>query len=329
MAAMRVARRNVSLLAALALACGAPESQNGPDFGKGGGSAPPPPADPAIAYAVDGHNDQLMVMNADGTNQTSLLTTMMVQSPEWSPGGHQVAFGGGDGTASSPAGVYAADVSVVANIPRMSNLRLVIPKFQLGSPNWSPDGSQLVVTGIVEDGSAGIATVPAAGGALTVRFSASLPADGLNPFVPSFSGASWSPDGTRLAFTYGEHYHLSHDTSTLLVLTLATGHIDTLYNATPTSGLQQVLRPDWSPDGTRIVFDGYAAATDQRQLYTVPAVPGSQPRALPGTTGGSGAHWSPDGGQLVYTGAGVRLYTLQSGSSTLLSRVGNSVDWRR
>jgi Tol biopolymer transport system component len=67
--------------------------------GKGGGGKPPkdpPPTepDPAIACSVDG---ELIVMNADGTNQTVLLDTgganyESLGRPDWSPDGSKLAF---------------------------------------------------------------------------------------------------------------------------------------------------------------------------------------------------------------------------------------------
>jgi len=63
---------------------------------------PPPPADPAIAYVVNNYSGaamkrtkgQLMVMNADGSNQQVVLTETGVEYgfPDWSPDGTQLVF---------------------------------------------------------------------------------------------------------------------------------------------------------------------------------------------------------------------------------------------
>jgi Tol biopolymer transport system component len=58
---------------------------------------PPPPADPAIVYMAEynyGHYD-LMVMNADGTNQTLLLagaSQVGQNQPSWAPDGCRIVF---------------------------------------------------------------------------------------------------------------------------------------------------------------------------------------------------------------------------------------------
>jgi dipeptidyl aminopeptidase/acylaminoacyl peptidase len=56
---------------------------------------PPPPADPAIAYCVSGPQQlDLMVMNADGSNQRAIVSERWVDNlnPDWSPDGTQLVF---------------------------------------------------------------------------------------------------------------------------------------------------------------------------------------------------------------------------------------------
>jgi len=56
---------------------------------------PPLPADPAIAYSVSGGNSlDLMVMNADGSNQRVVVSEKWVAHlvPDWSPDGKQLVF---------------------------------------------------------------------------------------------------------------------------------------------------------------------------------------------------------------------------------------------
>lgn len=334
MDALRMTGRNLSFLAVMAtigtlIAC-AGDSPTGPAFGKGGGTGggapPPPPANPEIAYSIDGRNDQLLVMNADGSNQTSLLSTLFVFHPSWAPGGQRIAAGMGDGTTAMPAGIYIADISIVSGVPRASNTHLVAPNFQQGHPRWSPDGTQLAITGVVGQDLTGLATLPAAGGPLTVHFSAT----GGGAGGPMVTTPAWSPDGTRIAFVLEYSYPQQYTTYTLMVLTLADDHVETVYAATPSSSVQQLLRPDWSPDGSLLAIDGYSAASGKRRLYTIAPVAGAMPVLLPATDDGYGPRWSPGGDQLVYgKNGGVYRYTMQTAASVLLARSGSNPDWRR
>jgi hypothetical protein len=109
----------------------------------------------------------------------------------------------------------------------------------------------------------------------------------------------------------------------------------TINGGTPTLLVDPVIGtgtvPDISPDGTRVLYlaNPLSSSTPGRQLFTVPVAGGTpQPVAGVGTDKGfpeSGASWSPDGKQLIYSrsepsGAG-RLYVLDvaSATETLLS----------
>jgi TolB protein len=89
--------------------------------------------------------------------------------------------------------------------------------------------------------------------------------------------------------------------------------------------------PSWSPDGTRIVFDGNTG------LYIVEADGASEPRLIPGTSNQyTTPAWSPDGSLIAFAlrradhydiavirpeGGGVRLLT----NSPTLTRASNNV----
>ena len=129
-----------------------------------------------------------------------------------------------------------------------------------------------------------------------------------NPGSPLVSGAtapSWSPDGTRLAFSLGG----AIETCTVVTCTPAA-----LGTATGTE-------PAWSPDGTKVAF------VNSGNIHTV---------AFPGGTGdttiatGTDPSWSPDGTRLVFTSGGsVVTCTVSScaGSTTTLVASGSQPAW--
>jgi Tol biopolymer transport system component len=178
--------------------------------------------------------------------------------------------------------------------PDGSNLRaLTDDTIDELDPSWSPDGSMLVYTAARYAGSA------CKGCALTLRISR---ADGTHSIALTRhgagifdSGASWSPDGTRIAFVRG--------TSD------APGRLYTIHpDGSGLTALATRIRasaPAWSPDGTTLAFvspsgtGGGVLATDPtgNSVHTeVPTPVGEHAADLHDPA------WSPDGFQIAFTG---------------------------
>ena len=104
---------------------------------------------------------------------------------------------------------------------------------------------------------------------------------------------SWSPDGTRIAFTAdGLLYLIDRDGQNLASLV--------------PGGVSGVLEPKWSPDGTKIMFSTTST------IYTVSATGGA---ATVLATDAASPAWSPDGSQIAYrsgTGATAALWVINA-----------------
>ncbi len=246
--------------------------------------------------AFDDSNGSLWTMKADGSDGALLLASPPSRStPAWSADGTRVAYSVHTPFSAQTRGnddlfVVNADGSgemPVTSTPNPSRER---------QPSWSPDGTRIaytLTTGATFPGN--IATVPATGGP-----SMQLTSDGLS------MDPSWSPDGTRIAFAW---YVFTQDGASL-------GQDIWVINPDGTNAANVTndptgneFEPDWSPDGSRIVFtrtdfaDGEccgtyadwhidaidADGTDRAVVVDTPDVPDVAPR------------WSPDGTKILYS----------------------------
>jgi dipeptidyl aminopeptidase/acylaminoacyl peptidase len=113
------------------------------------------------------------------------------------------------------------------------------------------------------------------------------------------TGAAFSPDGTRAAYTVSNvDAEAQKEYSTIYVLNLATGESRPYTDGTAKDGA-----PQWSPDGRRIAFISNRA-DNKPQVYVLP-VDGGEARALTSLKQGvgGGIAWSPDGTQIAFTAA--------------------------
>jgi Tol biopolymer transport system component len=223
-----------------------------------------------IAFARSGAENGIYVMNSDGTGATR-VTGPGYHSPTWSPQGDALAFAGSS-SSTCPGDQYCGAI-YVQELREGSVMRQVAAS---GSgPAWSPDGSRIAFRHIIlindEDNDdddlnqaiSSLRLVNIDGSGLTE----------ITPLTSVTSGPTWSPDGTRIAFsTVWDIYVIRAE---------GTGQTRL---ATYNWSYEAPLTAGWSPDGTRIAY-----GTRGNNIMQVPAE-GGEPTLM--TRGGSPS-WRP------------------------------------
>ncbi len=178
----------------------------------------------------------IYVVNADGSNLTRLVGTGET-CPVWSPDGTKIAFG------PNRLFVMNADGTGVTQLTGDSiNV--------YGPVAWSPDGKRIAFPGLAPGAPAGIYVISADGSGLTLL----IQGDSLN----ELNEPLWSPDGRKIAYW----------ASAVGVADIYVMNGDGSGSARVTAGMMAYLG-GWSPDGTRIVFDGKATPDALGQIYVV------------------------------------------------------------
>ena len=166
-------------------------------------------------------------------------------------------------------------------------------------PAWSPDGSQLVYSSDRESEHL----------QLWVRDMKSGVARKVTNITTQPQGASFSPDGRRIAFFNVDGMWRVAELS---VLDLGSGKVIRVHESLPQPG-----SPTWSPDGRRIAIAGIAPMTVRfregtNQVQTFASSGGNAdvkwyapiPMLSIDSRGGAGPVWSPDGSKMaaIYEG---------------------------
>jgi Tol biopolymer transport system component len=232
-----------------------------------------PDYSPDGSQVVFSRNNDIYIMNADGSNQTLLTSSIGGDfQAVWSPDGTKIAFTSNrDGNNE----IY------VINVDGTNETRLTNHAGSDSAPAWSPDGTKIAFTSERDgDGDKEIWVMDADGTNL-VQLTANTATDG---------GASWSPDGSKIVFQSTrdggdyEIYVMDANGANQTRLTSEAG-IDAL--------------GDWSPDGSKLLF--YSERDSNREIYVMDADGSNQVRLTNDAGIDMEAEWSPDGSSILFS----------------------------
>jgi Tol biopolymer transport system component len=265
-------------------ACGAPQS------------LPPPTAAPAtslptpqlssasrIAFFTQSAPDaplQFVLRNIDGSqSRPSPTFPIRPAIAQYTLDGNRVGFT----TLYIKHGVGVFSV-VTMHLDGSAQTRLTDDQFYALGLAWSPDGTQLAVTGHI--------TGPTAqrerGDGIFIYRADGARVRRLTPVGIAADGPAWSSDGRTLAYVQQKGADI------VLVLAAVDGT-----SAPRMTTITNVFHPSWSPDGTRLV---YARGVHGHRVIVTTRLDGSEQQEL--TAAGDDVDdpvWSPDGQWIAYT----------------------------
>jgi len=232
----------------------------------------------------EGDHAQLFVMNPDGSDiQQLTFGDYSSTSGRWSKDGTKIVFRSDSIRTTLGQGLYVmnADGSGMRGIrsPEFST-RLPLIGTQ---PDWAPDGERIVYLGCFNcdpfpEHHLFIVNIDGTG-LQRIDHTEEVPVGGVEP--------SWSPDGTKIAFSGGgEIYIINANGANLRRLGLSR----------PTSGIA------WSPDGCKISFFSSAETNRWGELFVFDLRTKTVSQITTHNTNENflRPRWSPDGQKLVF-----------------------------
>ena len=231
------------------------------------------PAEGVIVFQTERHgtNEEIYIMNADGSGQTRLtFNNFRDVCPSISPDGRKIVF------SSNRDGDYEI---YIMNCDGSNQQRLTTSVgFDL-HPDWSPDESKIAFFS-ERDGNYEIYVMDANGSNQT-RLTFNTWQDQL---------PDWSPDGLKILFSSNES-----GTQGINVMNADGSDIQVVYD-----GPIQELMGRWSLDGSKIVFVKMIDWNSQRDVWRMDFNGSNEIQLTTNPAIDEDACWSPDGIKIVF-----------------------------
>jgi Tol biopolymer transport system component len=225
--------------------------------------------------------DALYTIRPDGTDRKRVVGKAL--APSWSPDGERIAFM--RDSCLDAEDVEQCELEVenpmdiyTVRVDGTELRRLTLNPDYDGDPDWSPDGEQIAFTG--------------ADGLYLMNDDGTD--QGLLVEHDAIYARSWSPDGKQISFDF-----IDEDPKAGMEVQVV--DVESGRRSTVNSRQGHDFAPDWSPDGTKIVFlanseclrTGECTAHEEWEVWVMDA-DGKNARRL--TEGGFGSpSWAPKG----------------------------------
>lgn len=246
-------------------------------------------------------DEQLRLAHPDGTEDHIIANTSDITAhPDFSRDGKSIAY-------ETPQGLIVAAAD--GSSPRLARvIGCTMPTCAYGRPSWSPDSTRLAVSvdfGPLQNGAPianGIGILDLATGEVTQL--TKHPDQPASVDIGQDLYPRWSADGRQIVFFRERGGDNGIDETAIFIVNVDSRSLRQL---TPWSELAG--DPDWSPDGSRIVYSTHPLRVDwggvvESELITIR--PDGTGRTVLTKFGLGGPRatqprWAPDGKAIVYT----------------------------
>jgi len=205
-----------------------------------------------IAYTATDfgdQTDQVFVMRANGSHKVDITNDDNTQNAaaKWSPDGNKLVY------ASQPSDFSTSATINVMNADGSGKATLTDGLSETQAPVWSPDGTKIAFICVDSQNVQQVCTMDT-DGSNQQQITSGTSVD--------YTSIAYSPDGTEFAYAtmgHGGGY----------IQRLGIMNVDGSNQHTVTTQNTSAADVNWSPDGTKLVYDNYDATENIQRVYYI------------------------------------------------------------